>query len=321
MPYLSSKLYECKNRFGLIGPVGSGKSTIAAMLGLVTQTLSSIRQDFYCRILERNSNIYGDISNIRAGYFPEKTVAFDNYATEAGFLFARKSNLPFGGYKKLQMPICDVAGETLQMNIRQYAQTREPLTGAQMSAAKSVTQYVKQSEGIIVAADASRVMLGRGFKNVQVKTEDDKFLHRDPDVNLVRLLNDIFDYREQIKKPLKAVAIMITKWDELKLHVEHQGINIMNPDQADLSLFMDTWFPSVSQCVKAYALDHPQTQVKYFPTFIEVERDDQNEPKKWDDEHIIIKAKVSEEICDWRKPACSEEVYTEFIDWLLGFAV
>lgn len=318
--YLSAKLYECSTRFSLIGPSGCGKSTIVGLVGLLTQTLSSERSDFYCRILERNSNIYGDISNIRSGYFPEKTEAFDSHAVEAGFLLARKSSIPFGGFKKIQVPVCDVAGETLQMNIRQYAKAVGPLGAAAYSAVNSVNKYLKQSEGVIAVADASRAVIGRGSENVQVKTEVDKKLHRDPDVNLVRLLNDIFDYRDSIKKPLKAIFIVITKWDELKYHIEHRGINIMDPDQNDLNLFMATFYPSVSQAIKSYQVDHPQTKIRYFPTFVEVERDENNVPKTWDGTHEIIRAKESKEICDWRKPACSEQSYANLIDAILEFA-
>jgi len=319
-PYLSSKLYECNTRFSLIGPSGCGKSTIVGLVGLTTQTLSSARPDFYCRILERNSNIYGDISNIRSGYFPEKTEVFDSHAVEAGLLLARKSSMPFGGFKKIQVPVCDVAGETLQMNIRQYAKAVGPLGAAAYAAVNSVNKYLKQSEGIIAVADASRAVIGRGTENAQVKTESDKNLHRDPDVNLVRLLNDIFDYRDSIKKQLKAIFIVITKWDELKYHIEHRGINIMDPNQNDLTLFMDKFYPSVSQAIKSYQVDHPQTKIRYFPTFVEVERGDNNVPKTWDGKHEIIRAKESEEICDWRKPACSEQSYADLIDAILEFA-
>jgi len=102
----SSRLYEYKNRFSLLGTVGAGKSTIAGLVVLTTQTLG-VRPNFICRILERNSNIYGDVSNLRSGRFPQKTVAYDSFATEAGLLLTQKTLL---GSKKIQIPICDVAG-------------------------------------------------------------------------------------------------------------------------------------------------------------------------------------------------------------------
>jgi len=316
--YASSKLYECKTRFSLIGSVGSGKSTTVGLMGITTQTLSAIDPSFVCRILERNSNIYGDMSNIRSGHFPEKTVAFDSFATEAGILLSKKY---WRGTKKIQIPVCDVAGEDLQFLIRQYRDhISTDLGNAAFNAAKRLTDYVKESEGIIVIEDASRAIIGR--RGEQLKSEDDKHLHKDPDVNLVRILNDIFDYKDQIKKPLKAILIVITKWDELKDLVEPLNLNILRPDQRDLILFMDTCFPSVSQAIKSYQNDHPDTVIRYFPTYVEVERNADNTPKTWDKEgkQYKIKPKQSHEIMDLRKPSYSEQIFADLVYCLLGFA-
>ena len=310
----SSRLYEYKNRFSLLGTVGAGKSTIAGLVVLTTQTLG-VRPNFICRILERNSNIYGDVSNLRSGRFPQKTVAYDSFATEAGLLLTQKTLL---GSKKIQIPICDVAGEDIQMMIHQYRKVVGPLGTAAYSAASQLVRYIKESEGFIVAVDASRAVIGR--KGEQVQSETDKHIHPDPDVNLVRILNDVFDYKEQIRKPIKAIAIVITKWDELKPHVEHLGMNIMEPTKHDLTVFMQTYFPSVNQAIQSYRFAHPNTNVEYFPTYVEIERDDKGKAKKRVDGTFVIKPKESMLISDMRKPSYSEETYAELIDWLLGFA-
>jgi len=313
--YPSSRLYEYKNRFSLLGTVGAGKSTVAGLVVLTTQTLSSARPEFICRILERNSNIYGDVSNLRSGKFPEKTVAHDSFATEAGLLLTQKK---FLGAKKIQIPICDVAGEDIQIMIQQYRKVAGPLGTAAYSAANSLVRYIKESEGFIVAVDASRAVIGR--RGEQVQSETDKQIHPDPDVNLVRILNEVFDYKEQVRKPIKGIAIVITKWDELKPHVEHLGMNIMEPTRHDLMVFMDTFFPSVSQAIKSYQFAHPSVDIAYFPTYVEIERDDKGNPKKRDDGSFKIKPKESMLIADVRKPSYSEQTCAELIDWLLGFA-
>lgn len=317
-PFTSSSLYYCKSRFSLIGTVGSGKSTVAALIGLTTQTLSSVEPEFFCRIIERNSDIYADISNLRSGRFPAKTAPLSAFATEAGLLLAKKKTPSFLGMKQLQMPICDVSGEDLQLNIRQYAAKMGNLGAAAYSAFAQLTRYVKECDGMIVCVDASRAVLGR---DIQIKTEDDKYLHFDPDVNLVRILNDVFDYREQIRRPLKGIAIVITKWDELKPHVEHLGLDLFNPTQNDMAVFMDTFFPSVSQAIKSYILTNNSVRIAYFPMYVEIERnEDGTEKRRKEDKSLIVKAKQSNLLGDLRKPSYAEQSCANLIEWLLGFA-
>ena len=312
--YPSSKLYECKTRFGLLGTVGAGKSVIATLIAMTTQTLSSKEKDFFCRILERNSNIYGDISNMRDGWFPEKTTAHDRYSAEAGLLLAKKGIF---GYKKLQMPICDVAGEDIQLMIPQYVKATEK-TAAQFSASAKLIRYVRDCEGFILATDASRAIIERGGK--QLKTEDDKDLHRDPDVNLVRILNEVFNYKDQVRKDIRGIAIVITKWDEVRDRLTPEGIDLLNPTQSDLDRFMDACFPSVRQAIKAHQLTHQKLNIRYFTSYVEIEREQDGTPKRRQDGSEIIKPKQSTLWQDMRKPSYNELGYAELIDWVLEFA-
>jgi len=312
-------LYACKTRFGLLGTVGAGKSAIAAGIALTTQTLSSQRGDFFCRILERNSNIYGDVSNLRDGWFPEKTVAYDQFATEAGLLLGKQKWI--GGYKFLQLPICDVSGEDQQMDIRQYREKEAPSIGnPSYTAAANLIRYLKQSEGYIIATDASRAIIGRGGK--QVATEKSVYLHRDPDVNLVRILNEIFNYKDQVHHKIKAIEIVITKWDEVALKLESKhGIDILSPDQTELSKFMDVCYPSVSQAIEAYERTHNGLHIRYSPSFFEIERNQDGTPKLRKNGSKIVKSKSSMSWEDLRKPSYSERYYSELIEDLLTFAV
>jgi len=300
----------------MLGTVGSGKSTVAGGIVLTAQTLSSAYPNFFCRVLENTTNILADASNLRRGRFPVKTNPYQIYPPEAGLLMLWRGRV--FGEKKVQIPICDVAGEDIQMMIHQYRKVVGPLGTAAYSAASQLVRYIKESEGFIVAVDASRAVIGR--KGEQVQAETDKHIHPDPDVNLVRILNDVFDYKEQIRKPIKAIAIVITKWDELKPHVEHLGMNIMEPTKHDLTIFMRTYFPSVNQAIQSYQFAHPNTKITYFPTYVEIERNDKGKPKKRDDGSYTIKPKDSLLIADMRKPSYSEQTYAELIDWLLGFA-
>jgi len=63
--------YKVKVRFGMLGPVASGKSTIAAALVNTCETLSSVLPNFYCRVLPTSTHILADANNLRLGHFPD----------------------------------------------------------------------------------------------------------------------------------------------------------------------------------------------------------------------------------------------------------
>jgi hypothetical protein len=99
--------YNVKTKFGMLGPVAAGKSTIAAAIVYTCQTLSSLVPNFYARVLPTSSHILADANNLRLGKFPEKTDPFIPRAPEAGLLIGETG----WKEKKVQVPICDVAGE------------------------------------------------------------------------------------------------------------------------------------------------------------------------------------------------------------------
>lgn len=313
-------LYTYKNRFALIGTVAAGKSTTCGGIVLTTQLLRALREGFFCRPIEKNSNILGDASNLRDGYFPEKTLGHQQYATEAGLLLGQKKR--FGGWKMIQLPICDIAGEDLQTNIKQFRQKEHMTRSAEYSASANLVRYVQQSEGFLITSDASRAIIGkRGF---QLNTERSRSLHRDPDVNLVRILNEIFAYKDKTRQDIKAIGIVITKWDEVGIRLEAKhALNILEPSKQDLIRFMNVAYPSVMQSVDAYQQTHPKTSIRFFPTYFEIERNSKGEPLYHNNDGVsrIVKQKDSDQWDDFRTPAFSQGAFTELIDWVLTFAV
>ena len=79
-----------KNRVALIGTTGAGKSAVVAGLGMEAQeevkSTAGSDKPFYVTILENNSQIYQDMSNLRNGHFPTKTAAYSEFAAESGLL-------------------------------------------------------------------------------------------------------------------------------------------------------------------------------------------------------------------------------------------
>jgi hypothetical protein len=297
-------LYTYKTRFSMLGTVGSGKSTIAGAIVLTSQTLSSDLPGFTCRVLEGTSNILSDCSNLRRGRFPAKTVPFGKYASEAGLLMGWHQ---IWGDKRVQVPICDIAGEDIQMMIRQYSHNMQGIGNAAYSAAMNLVNYVKDSDGFVLAMPASKALIHKDDAQIEAEAESVDF---DPDVNLARILGEVIDHKERCRgKPIRGIAVVITKWDMLMPYAQNLGMDVFT--EQGLREFMDVCFPSTSQQIKACKL----ANVQYFPSYIDVERDQDGNVKKWEKDgspKIMVK--------DRRKPSYSEQSYVNLIEFLHGFA-
>jgi len=327
-------LFPTKNRLALIGTVGAGKSTVVGGLVMTAETLvaETKRTDkpFFCRVLEGGSEIHQDVSDLREGHFPKKTVPFGEFAAEAGLLLEWEHNIDvpvFGTQtfrrKLLQVPICDIAGEDLQQTIRQV---RRQGTIGEYSKQKvrNLIAYVRESDGYIITIKATRA---KGFRE-QLETEKDKKLSPDPDVNLVRLLEDLMNYKSiNRSRPIKGVAVVITAWDRMKDVAEEVGFDILDPNmgQHDLERFVSACFPSTYAAIQSLRVPN----VQYFPSFFEVETDEQGSVKFWEEEPGSPKIKRRrpdyEVGGEWwrnlRKVSYSEKSYVDLIDWLKRFAM
>jgi len=314
--------YAYKARFALIGTVGAGKSTVASLVFLTTQTLSEDVDDFYCRVLEGTSNVFQDISNLREGHFPKKTDARQPLAQEAGLLmeWERKIGGITIGTKSIQLPFIDLAGEDYQMFDSKYTKNLGPIGNVAHSAVENLKQYVRECEGYIVVVKASRAK-GIFPEGGQLETEDDKDLSKDPDVNLVRMLNHVIDYKRQHRQPIHGIAVVITAWDLLLPYAQKLGIDLFRIGQNDIKDFMGTFFPSVSQAIKGSRLQN----VRYFPMYVQLEYDAEGNAKKWKDGSKKILRKQSfgtqrQQFKDMRKPSYNEQGCIDLIEYLHGFA-
>jgi hypothetical protein len=300
-------LYSYKNRWSLIGTVDSGKSTIAALTVLTARTLSFRHRPFYCDVVENTSNIMEDVSNLQRGRFPKKTKAYNTYATEAGLLLWWDE---MWSGKSLHIPICDVAGEDLQLGERGV--TTQPSDEA-YSQATRLKEYVRESDGLILVAPASKGLL---FKNdVQVEKEEADIAF-DPDVNLSRIYGGIIDYKRThpSSKPLKGCVIIISKWDLMAPYAEKEGMDILS--ERGRNEFMEVCYPFTKMKVKAMQRVF-NTKVLFMPSFIDVVRDGQGHIQYWDAEKKKKKILVK----DKRMPSYGARYYAEMINFLGQFAV
>lgn len=326
-------LFPTKNRLALIGTVGAGKSTVVGGLVMTAETLvaetTRTSQPFFCRVIEGSSEIHQDVSDLREGHFPSKTVPFGDFASEAGLLLEWEFNidLPLVGSqtlrrKLLQVPICDIAGEDLQQTIRQVRK-QGPLGEFAKQKVRNLIAYVRESDGYIITIKATRA---KGFRN-QLEEEADLKLSPDPDVNVVRLLEDLMNYKVLYRsRPIKGVAVVITACDIFMKKIgDELGIDLLdqNLGQHELERFVAACFPSTYAAIQSLRVPN----VQYFPSFFEVETDEQSKVKNWTagDPKIKRRRPDHEVGGDWwrnmRKISYSEKSYIDLIDWLKRFAM
>lgn len=327
-------LFPYKNRISLIGTVGAGKSTVVGGVVMTAETMvrdyAKTNNPFFCRVLEGRSEIHQDVSDLREGRFPAKTAAFGEFASEAGLLLEWERKITVLGRtrtltkKLLQVPICDIAGEDLQQTIRQV-RMQGALGDYAKSKVRNLISYVRESDGYIITIKSTRAKgLGK-----QIEQEKDKKLSRDPDVNLVRLLENLMNYKMTHRsRPLKGVAVVITAWDRLKPVADRIGFDILDPDmgQQDLENFVASCFPSTYAAIQSLRVPN----VQYFPSFFEVETDENDNVIYWPDNPTSPKIRPRlkdpfQNPSNWwegiRKVSYSESQFERLILWLKQFAV
>lgn len=307
--------YQYKSRFSMIGTVGSGKSTVAALTVVASQSLAADMPGFKCKVIESTSQIIGDASRLRRGQFPAKTMPYLTYAMESGLLMRWEAS--FNKHKNLQLPIADISGEDLQLLIDRQKRGSDKITNIAYTAAMSLLNYIKESDGYLIVIPASKAVLGR---DQQFESESEG-IDFDPDVNLHRILDRLFTHREKnYRKPLVGLAVCVTKWDMVQDHMENTyGIDGYNPQ--GLREFMNTFFPATSQLLGFYGYDKT---AYFFPSYVQLERNEDGTPKLSnldDPQSKIIKVKTTNtDGSPCKKPSFNEQRYIDLLKWLHQFA-
>ncbi len=329
------------NRIAMMGTPSAGKTTTVG--GIVMRAEAKVAATahtdtpFYCRTLERGSDIHQDVSNLRDGHFPAKTTSYYGFHSSAGLLLEWKrfisAKIPLIGkpvkkqlwHKLLQVPICDLPGETLTQVIRQVrAQTGTAGAIARRQIQTAIND-MRESDGYIICIKASRAK-GLG---VQLEGEKDQTgLSQDPDVNLVRMLEDLMTYKSvNTGRPIKGVAVLITAWDKLKPIANRVGFDLLDPyiGQQNIENFVKACFPSTYSAIQSLRVPN----VKYFPTFFQTETNSDGSEKTvieggYEGPKIITKD-IFDPQGEWyqnaRKISYSEQQFDELLNWLKDFAM
>ena len=179
------------------------------------------------------------------------------------------------GKKSTTMNNCDIAGEDL-MATSQY-QLKKPDTIA-YSAAAELVKYVYKSDVLAPVAPASRALLFEGDVQIEREDEDTAF---DPDVNLASILGEIIRKRREMRKPIRGIALFLTKCDMIDAYVEKEHGWNLYASEKDRLAFLNLYFPFTTMKLKALTSTMP-TRIGIFPTFIQTKKHSNGKVKRWE---------------------------------------
>ena len=295
---------SAEKRVSVLGTMGSGKTTALGLTCLTCETLSAQYPSFKVRIVEKTSGIREAPSDLRQGHFPPKTLPGTYY--EADLIMKWESNL---GDKLVRLPFCETAGEDIQKLIGRFSQGMYNVS-TDFYAAAEIHKYVLSSNGFILVCPASRALMFSEGEGLEKEPTD---LLRDPDVNLVRILEAIYDYKEKTKSPpIEGMAVLLTKYDLIQPYAQSMGVDLYQGGDISFSgctQFMNSFFPQTSQQLKYYGLD----KVVFFPSYVQVQRaSKEGKIVKWSDGADKIQMHPTRP----RMPQYSESSYKMLVDWL-----
>jgi len=299
-----TKAYRVKTRFGMLGPVASGKSTICAGIVHTCETLSSLIPNFYCRVLPTSTHILKDANNLRLGHFPEKTDPFTPKAPEAGFLLCERG----WREKKVQVPICDVAGEiTDYIAVKASGLTPSQIIKQRLGSINvDVVNTIRDCQGFIIALAAPDALM---FREGNEPT--------DPDVYVHSVMNDILEYRRRNRKDDPHVIVILTKWDEVIKEAKDIQMDVYDESQNGLARFLANGFPATNMLLKPL---RDKGMVKFFRSWFKVKRDESGNKRYWSGTKKEIIELIEDPASFIRfRPQYSEEDYIHLVRHIGSF--
>ena len=257
------KNYKFKTKFGLLGPVSAGKSTLCAAIVETCQDQSATVTNFYARVLPSSSNILKDANNLRIGRFPEKTDPTTPQAPEAGLLISQKGMLSNSG---VHVPICDVAGEVSDYlcDVGEGNSAYERIKSREGTVNRLVIDTVRDCQGFIIALDANdAIMFSQG--------------DHDNDVYMHSVLTNIFEWRRRNNKPDPRIIVVITKWDQVMSKAKDIQMDAYDGEHG-LQRFLDNGYPSLSMLLKPL---RDKGFVKFFRSWFAIAKDPEGNILYW----------------------------------------
>lgn len=297
-----------ERRVAVVGTMGSGKTTVLGLLHLTCSDRSNREKNFYFRVNEKTTGIRQVPSDLRNGLFPPPTP--EGVVFEADLMMRWET--PFGR-QQIRLPFCETAGEEVQRLIMKFSAGMYEINPTDFTNASMLYEYILRSNGFIVIAPSTRVPMFKDAQGLRVGLEKEPTKIQDPDVNISRLLEQIYNYKERTgAPPIKGIAVLVTKCDAMFSLLAEKGMNLKTED--GMHKFMITDFPETMNILKFYGMD----KVRFWPVWVELDykqemRDGKN--VKVPIPHPVrgYRIRVHDEL---RIPYYSREEYLSLIDWI-----
>jgi len=297
-----------EQRVACVGTQGSGKTTVLGFIHVTCQILTNeLDQNFYFRVDEKTSGIRQAPSDLRNGMFPVATPIRPGHIFEADFIM--RKHVPFGT-QSIRIPFAETAGEEISRLIDKFSHGQYELDTRDFTQARQIYEQILQSNGFIVIAPVTRARFydGKGM-------EEEPTLIKDPDVNISRLLECIYNYKESTQAPpIKGIAVLLTKADAMITELRASGMDL--DTEEGMRLFMSRYFPETMSVLRFYGLD----KVRFWPSGVELDvkpnpqNNNQLEPYLHpDDPKRGYKIKVDKK---QHRPVYSMPTYMQLIEWI-----
>lgn len=308
IPKLGSRGAEGECRASVFGMVESGKTTFLGLLEIVCVDYANktnkrgSKNKFHFLVQERTSGIRQTSSELRQGMFPPKTT---------GGIFEADFMMRFGktfSEKQCRLPFCETAGETFNVMLERFGDGQYDINPS-MKDAQLVHDYILNTDAPILIAPITRPLGLEKELGAQLNL---------PDVNLSRLLAAIYGYKleEQrlnpMYKPIKGIAVFLTKIDGAKTHLATRHINM--DTEEGIHLFMSKYFPETYAVLGWYGLEN----VKFWPIGVELETDEDSLGNTVGKIHPLKPERGYKIKVDHGRnvPVFTEQPFYEFIEWL-----
>ncbi len=299
-----TQAYKVKTKFGMLGPVASGKSTIAAAIVHTCETLSALIPNFYCRVLPTSTHILADANNLRLGRFPEKTDPYMPRTPEAGLLICERG----WREKKVQVPICDVAGEiTDYIEAKASGYTPSQIIRERMHTInQEVINTVKDCQGFIIALAASDALMFR-----------DNASTFDADVYTHTVMNEVMEYRRRNRKSDPHIVVVLTKCDKVSELMKNIQMDVYE-SQESLNRFLANGFPATSMLLKPL---RDKGKVKFFRSWFFTKKREDGTEVCWQDSKKPVIDVLEDENSYFRfKPRFSDGEYKDLVSYIGSFS-
>jgi GTPase SAR1 family protein len=298
------KNYKYKSKFGLLGPVSAGKSSLCAGLVYECQNQSATNPNFYCRVISSDSPILRDANNLRIGKFPEKTDPTIADPPEAALLISKTKLISNSG---VFVPVCDVAGEVSDYlnDVSEGYTSAERIRNREGAVNRKVVDTVRDCQGFILTLDANDSIL---FREHYTSLDSDNYMHN--------VLTNVFEWRRRNNKPDPHIIIVLTKWDMVMTRAKDLQMDAYDGEHG-LQRFLDNGFPALSMLLKPL---RDKGMVRFFRSWFNLARDENKQIVYWEGTtKPKIKIIENERSYIRFKPDCSSPDYQELIDHIASF--